>query len=126
MFGRNKSRADGLQHWCKACRNEHHKSKLARVPRRNWLYVIAVGGFVKIGRAERIKERMKDYATHNPEPAELLVAVPQAGDFEHQIHRKWDMHRTRGEWFKPACELMQWVEKLAAAEDKLALIRATI
>ena len=33
-FTKNKSRSDGLQCWCKSCRNELNKSRPARQPRR--------------------------------------------------------------------------------------------
>lgn len=65
------------------------------------LYVIGEGtsGIVKIGRSFSPAIRLGGVQTGNPRKVQLLLVVPEAGQYEDALHRKFFSHRLGGEWF---------------------------
>jgi len=66
------------------------------------LYVIGEGGgcgIVKIGRSVSPATRLGGVQTGNPRKVQLLLVVPEAGQHEDAVHRKFSSHRLGGEWF---------------------------
>jgi hypothetical protein len=63
-------------------------------------YLVGIDGlpFVKIGRTTwNPKDRLKGLQTGQPMDLHLLWSV--AGDYEHDLHRRFAKYRVRGEWF---------------------------
>jgi len=65
------------------------------------LYVIGEGssGIVKIGRSCRPSVRLGEIQMGNPRRMQLLLVVPEAGQHEDAVHRKFSSRRLGGEWF---------------------------
>lgn len=69
---------------------------------------------IKIGVAADVKSRMETLQTGNPSKLELLGIVPMdsrkhALDAERKIHSFFRYYRVRGEWFRPAAPLREFV-----------------
>lgn len=65
------------------------------------IYIIKSGDFHKIGSAYNLENRLKGYATHNPN-YKLIQAfrVLDCLGLEKHIHRKFSHKRVKNEWFK--------------------------
>ncbi|NIA72299.1 hypothetical protein HBA54_27285 [Pelagibius litoralis] len=67
-------------------------------------------GPIKIGFASDVEKRLAGLQTGNPEPIRLLNIVPDGTrSLEARIHAKFGEHRLRGEWFRPAPEVLEFV-----------------
>jgi hypothetical protein len=71
----------------------------------------AAAAAVKIGFTNRRhhKNRVKEVATGNPHPLELLGTIPGTRGYERQLHAEWSHLRMHGEWFRAAPELTAWI-----------------
>ena len=76
------------------------------------LYVVSVPGFVKIGRARRVHDRLCKLQVANPHELELLCVVSERCYSEERVHAKWADLRHRGEWFRASPALLDWIETL--------------
>jgi hypothetical protein len=70
---------------------------------------------VKIGSAVDAQRRLKHLQAASADPLVLLGVVPGAIPDEKRLQRKFMDHRERGEWFRPAPELMAFIGQLARA-----------
>lgn len=79
------------------------------------VYFIQAGanGPVKIGTAIDPRKRLYTLQVANYERLEIVARVPGYDGLESCIHNALDEHRIRGEWFRPAPEVMAWVERAA-------------
>jgi hypothetical protein len=72
---------------------------------------------IKIGISENPKNRLAALATSNPSPLKMIATLN--GNHEYSLHRKFEKHRLRGEWFT-AVPVLKWLEEIrpvpAAAE----------
>lgn len=68
--------------------------------RTGYVYFIAAGGRVKIGRAKSIKARMNALASGCPYALHLVRYEPGGVHLEKKYHRKFAAHRDRLEWFR--------------------------
>jgi hypothetical protein len=69
-------------------------------PRSAGVYAaFVVPGFVKIGRAENIAERICTMQTFYPIEVSLLAVLSADPDDEFQLHARFAADRVRGEWF---------------------------
>jgi hypothetical protein len=68
--------------------------------RTGYVYFIAAGGRVKIGRAKSIKARMNALASGCPYALHLVHYEPGGVHLETQYHRRFAAHRDRLEWFR--------------------------
>lgn len=79
------------------------------------VYFIGCEGFVKIGYAKDIRQRMSDIALASPHQCELLGFIPTASDadsrrLEAELHRRFTADRHRLEWFKYSDAIRTYVE----------------
>jgi hypothetical protein len=65
---------------------------------------------IKIGRSVDPYARMKDLQKGSPDTLRMLAILDQ--DYEGELHLKFSQHRVRDEWFRPAPELLAFVESL--------------
>ena len=67
-----------------------------------YVYVIQAGVFFKIGRTKNIKSRLSQMKTSNPHELRVVgLKVVDSPDIEEfLLHREYEHHRVRGEWFK--------------------------
>ena len=69
------------------------------------------GGPIKIGYSNNVNERIRELQTASPYKLILLAAIVGGVRMENDIHKQFSKYRMRGEWFKPAKELMEFINK---------------
>lgn len=76
-----------------------------------YIYFIQAGdgGPIKIGRAGCVEERLIQIQTDNHEPVKLLCAVESHPTMERTVHGVFAHLNIRGEWFRPAPELLDFI-----------------
>lgn len=78
-------------------------------------YIIRAGkdGPVKIGRADDPEGRLRDLQTAHHDRLEIVRIVDTHFDAEPQFHKRFALHRLRGEWFDFVPEMLTFVPILA-------------
>ena len=92
---------DELQRW---------RDEVFAVTETVFLYAIQAGGEsgpVKIGTAKDPDARLKTLQTGNPEPLAGIAAWRALPYEERALHERFAEHRIRGEWFRPAPEVLE-------------------
>lgn len=76
------------------------------------VYVLraANDGLVKIGTTTDLPSRLKNIRAMSGVPLEVLCVLPGDATVERQLHARFREHRAHGEWFRPAPDLLAWVE----------------
>lgn len=67
---------------------------------------------VKIGKANKPKERLRQLQTGNPTPLVLLGFVRGNIEYEQSLHAKFKSHNILSEWFDYAGELKEFIERI--------------
>jgi hypothetical protein len=76
------------------------------------VYYIRVGDLIKIGTTTSLLERVRAY----PPDSQLLAVEPGAEAVEQRRHEQFaHLLAARREWFRPAADLMEHIDELAAA-----------
>jgi hypothetical protein len=80
-------------------------------------YFVQVGtdGPIKIGQTIDVQKRLSMLQTGNHEEMRLLLVLPDRSA-ERELHRRFTSCRLRGEWFKPAPELLSFIRDSAKQE----------
>lgn len=78
-----------------------------------FVYFIRRGlkGPIKIGHSFNPLLRLSHLQAANPEMLTILGAIYGGQDIERAIHRALARHRIGGEWFRPADEVLQYIER---------------
>lgn len=68
----------------------------------NYVYLVQVNEYVKIGVTKRLSDRMETFRTSNPYEVKILDAIPTADAYkaEKELHEMFKEKSMRGEWFK--------------------------
>jgi hypothetical protein len=84
-----------------------------------WAYVYFVtdGEQVKIGHAVDAANRLRSLQCSHTRPLTILATLLAHVSVERLIHRKFHHLRTRGEWFRQAPELQEFIEMVRAGRD---------
>jgi len=84
------------------------------------VYFVECRGQIKIGFTTRdVRERIKEFATGNPDECKLLGAIAvQEGRDDRYFHQQFAVFRRRGEWFEKTPEFMAAVDRLLRAERR--------
>jgi hypothetical protein len=89
---------------------------ISSAPARPGVYFVRHGGNgpIKIGVAKNIRARLATLQIATPERLSFLGAMLGAGEHEEkQLHGRFAELRERGEWFRPAPELLEHVRAVA-------------
>lgn len=87
------------------------KEKPVTEDRRSVYFIRADNGLIKIGVAADPKDRLHTLSTMSPVGLSLIAVIPDAGaKGESNLHRKFAAHRSHGEWFRPAPELVDYIK----------------
>lgn len=76
------------------------------------------GGPIKIGRAAEPRQRLAALQTSHHEELRLLATEPLNRTGEADLHRRFRHLRLRGEWFKAAPELLEYIGAAALKEGQ--------
>jgi hypothetical protein len=68
-------------------------------------------GPIKIGTTTNIKSRLSALSVSSPVKLKLLAAIPGGTKVEADMHQRFRRHRLHGEWFSPAQELLDFIER---------------
>ncbi len=80
----------------------------------SWVYFISdEDGYIKIGVTNSIESRVAQLQTSSRQELRLIAKVP--GDFttESELHQRFAHARVRGEWFRPAPDLCDFIKEVA-------------
>jgi Meiotically up-regulated gene 113 len=84
------------------------------LPEHGGVYAVAgAPGWVKIGRAKNIAQRVRGLQTASPTPLRLLAVLSNSEDDERLLHERWQHLRVTGEWFRTDAEL----DRLLSADE---------
>jgi hypothetical protein len=89
-------------------------------PERAGIYFVHGGDYIKIGKADNVRKRLRGLQTAHSEPLRLLAVAPGSEDEERGYHARFSQLRVRGEWFKPADDLLEEVLRLREATRNAA------
>jgi hypothetical protein len=82
------------------------------------------GGPIKIGTSTRVRQRLRELRV-NAKDTLVLRAMTKGGRWvEALLHSLFSHARIRGEWFKPAPELLEYIEEVRVAEGTPETIAA--
>lgn len=78
------------------------------------IYFIQEGtaGLIKIGKANDPRKRLQEMQTGSAGLLVLLATAPGSRKEEGILHRRFKAHRSRGEWFRPAAELLAYIKTM--------------
>lgn len=79
--------------------------------KKSLVYFIQNGDAVKIGISSNPKMRMADMAVGNHADLKLLGVMTGGGPRERHLHKKFDKHHIRGEWYKLAPEILEYIRR---------------
>jgi hypothetical protein len=80
------------------------------------VYFITDGVGIKIGYSGSPSVRRDDLQTSHWARLSILGAMPGTTDDEKRLHRRFQHLKMRGEWFRPAPDLIGFIEKETAAD----------
>lgn len=76
-------------------------------------FIQAATGPIKIGfTTGKVETRLKELQPGNPDPLVLLAWIPAPKEKEAELHRQFAHLLIRGEWFRPAVELLQMIQSV--------------
>jgi hypothetical protein len=77
----------------------------------SFIYLIeAENGLVKIGRAQKVSDRVRAVRVHSPVLARLIAQWPGGADEEEALHVEFAAFRRHGEWFLMKGAFLSFVE----------------
>lgn len=75
-----------------------------------WVYFVADGaGHVKIGHTLDVAARVRELQTCNAFELVVLSVLRGGSETEHALHQRFAEHRVRGEWFRLAPEIVEFI-----------------
>lgn len=82
--------------------NKINNTKTEINKRSGYVYIIKSQNKYKIGKASKIKDRIKKYITENPEPIEIILTekVSDYTNCESELHKKLSHKNYNREWFE--------------------------
>ncbi|HEY9368353.1 GIY-YIG nuclease family protein [Streptomyces sp.] len=79
---------------------------------RSVYFIQADNGLIKIGVSDSPKNRLRTLQTMSPVALRLVLVLPGRGARgESELHARFAEHRSHGEWFHPAPELISFIQE---------------
>lgn len=73
-------------------------------------FIQADNGFIKIGVAKNPRARLRTLQAMSPVRLRLVLVLPGIGaKGEAELHERFAEHRSHGEWFCPASEILAYI-----------------
>lgn len=72
-------------------------------------YFIKCGGFIKIGYATNVSQRLVELQIGTPERLEILLTIPGPPKLERSLHSKFRPLRSQGEWFRAEEPILMFI-----------------
>lgn len=90
-----------------------------REDRTTCLYFVqeTTSGYIKIGISRDPRARLRLLRVDNPNELEVLGLFRVNRLAERDAHRMFEAHRVRGEWFRPAPEILAHIERLGSYQE---------
>jgi hypothetical protein len=85
---------------------------------KGYTYFVRDGDSIKIGSSMRPKERISSMQTSHFRVLETLAVVPMEVADEYETHQRFEHLRVRGEWFRAAPELLQFIIDLGGKSEQ--------
>ncbi|MEV8523208.1 GIY-YIG nuclease family protein [Streptomyces sp. NPDC052000] len=86
--------------------------KRKEADKRSVYFIEADSGLIKIGVAANPKDRIRTLRTMSPVALRLVLVLPDRGAAgESELHARFAEHRSHGEWFHPAPELIRFIQE---------------
>lgn len=84
-----------------------------------WVYFVqdSHSGAIKIGKADRPEQRIKELQTGTPYPLTMLGVVPADRNTEADLQKRFTDARIRGEWFLPEPDLLAFINRWATQPE---------
>ena len=73
------------------------------------VYFIKANNIIKIGYADDPSKRIPSIQTSSPYELEVLLIIEGNYDKENELHKRFQIYRTSGEWFEYSEELKQYI-----------------
>ena len=85
-----------------------------------YVYILAGGGFHKIGKTINPEDRIRWFETKLPFPVKLTHLIPcqNYGLAEKALHRKFAPRREHGEWFKLSESDLETIKQIKAMKGQ--------
>lgn len=74
-------------------------------------------GPIKIGKARDVQRRVDEIKAGNPYELRVLAVMPGGRAEERELHERFAHLRLRGEWFRPAAELRDFVKQVRESQS---------
>lgn len=75
-----------------------------------YVYFARAGEFIKIGRSKEWRKRIAAIQTGCPHTVKPLLVLFTSEAAEGDLHHRFREHRAGGEWFRPAAEILDYIE----------------
>jgi hypothetical protein len=75
-------------------------------------------GMIKLGKAQDPIARLRALQTGSASELVLVGAIEGGFDREKELHERFAHLKTRGEWFKPETELLDWIRVITNPDEK--------
>jgi hypothetical protein len=100
-----------------------HRDALYNIRPKIYFIQSGADGPIKIGRAVNPAQRLRDLQIAHPEPLRLLAVIDRPLLAEYLVHGRFRQHRLRGEWFRPAPEILEYAARLTVLTASLTADR---
>jgi hypothetical protein len=78
------------------------------------VYFVLAGDRIKIGKAARVGQRLRELQTGSPQKLVLVAVAPGGLAEEAELHERFAAHRIQGEWFYLCPAVAEYAAKLRA------------
>lgn len=94
--------------------HDGEKQRAAEVDASNFVYFLAAGPFLKIGKTSGAPDaRIRELQTGCPFPIHLVAHTTGGMKRERELHKQFAKYRAHGEWFRHEGDLAVFVQELA-------------